>query len=131
MRDGRRKMMESRVCSATLVALGTLLASSAPAQDVADRIWSGGPVLTMNDAAMRAEAVAEKDGRILGVGTEEEVMKLGGPDTQVIDLAGRTMLPGFVDAHGHMFLGGFQALQVPDVLYGRCPVRRLGRAIDH
>lgn len=37
-------------------------------------------------------------------------MKLRGPDTQMIDLAGRTMLPGFIDAHGHMFLGGFQAL---------------------
>ena len=80
------------------------------AADQADRIWSGGPVLTMNDDAMRAEAVAENDGRILGVGTEVEVMKLRGPDTQMIDLAGRTMLPGFVDAHGHMFLGGMQAL---------------------
>ena len=80
------------------------------AADQADRIWSGGPVITMNDAAMRAEAVAEKDGRILGVGSEEEVMKLRGPDTQLIDLAGRTMLPGFVDAHGHMVMGGLQAL---------------------
>ena len=80
------------------------------AEDQADRIWSGGPVLTMNDDAMRAEAVAENDGRILGVGTEVEVMKLRGPDTQMINLAGRTMLPGFVDAHGHMFLGGMQAL---------------------
>jgi predicted amidohydrolase YtcJ len=80
------------------------------AADQADRIWSGGPVLTMNDDAMRAEAMAEKDGRILGVGTEAVVMKLRGPDTQMIDLAGRTMLPGFVDAHGHMFLGGMQAL---------------------
>ena len=80
------------------------------AADQADRIWSGGPVLTMNDDAMRAEAVAEKGGRILGVGTEAEVMKLRGPDTQMIDLAGRTMVPGFVDAHGHMFLGGMQAL---------------------
>jgi len=80
------------------------------AADQADRIWTGGTVLTMNDAAMRAEAVAEKDGRILGVGTADEVMKLRGSDTQVIDLAGRTMLPGFVDAHGHLFIGGFQAL---------------------
>ena len=80
------------------------------AADQADRIWSGGPVLTMNDDAMRAEAVAENDGRILGVGTEVEVMKLRGPDTQMIDLAGRTMLPGFVDARGHMFIGGMQAL---------------------
>jgi len=90
-----------------LIALGTPLCIAA---DTANRIWSGGTVLTMTDAAMRAEAVAEKDGRILGVGTEQEVMKLRGSDTQVIDLAGRTMLPGFIDAHGHMFMGGFQAL---------------------
>jgi predicted amidohydrolase YtcJ len=80
------------------------------AADQADRIWFRGPVITMDDAAMRAEAVAEKDGRILGVGAEEEIMKLRGPDTQLIDLAGRAMLPGFVDAHGHMVMGGLQAV---------------------
>jgi predicted amidohydrolase YtcJ len=97
------------IVSISLATLAQAAPFSVAAQD-ADRIWSGGPVITMNDAAMRAEAVAEKDGRILGVGTEEEVMKLRGRNTQVIDLAGRTMLPGFVDAHGHMFLGGMQAL---------------------
>jgi hypothetical protein len=97
------------IVSISLATLAQAAPFSVAAQD-ADRIWSGGPVITMNDAAMRAEAVAEKDGRILGVGTEEEVMKLRGRNTQVIDLAGRTILPGFVDAHGHMFLGGMQAL---------------------
>jgi len=87
-----------------------LLASVGFAADQVDRIWSGGIILTMNDAAMRAEAVAEKDGRIIGVGSSDEVMKLQGPDTRMIDLGGRTMVPGFVDAHGHMFLGGMQAL---------------------
>jgi len=102
--------LKSRVLCTALVVCGAVSSSTALAQDVADRIWSGGTVITMNDGAMRAEAVAEKDGLILGVGTEAEVMKLRGPDTQVIDLAGNTMLPGFVDAHGHMFIGGFQAL---------------------
>jgi predicted amidohydrolase YtcJ len=76
----------------------------------ADRIWTGGPVLTMNDAAMRAEAVAVRDGRIVAVGTTADVMKLRGAATTVTDLGGRTMVPGFVDAHGHIFLGGLQAL---------------------
>ncbi len=80
------------------------------AADQADHIWSGGTILTMNDAAMRAEAVAERDGRIIAVGSTADVMSHRGDDTQMIDLAGRTMLPGFVDAHGHMFLGGVQAL---------------------
>ncbi len=77
---------------------------------VADRIWRGGPILTMVDGAMRAEALAEKDGIILGVGALDEVMAFEGPETQIIDLVGRTMIPGFVDAHGHVFMTGIQAL---------------------
>ena len=82
-------------------------AAAAPA---ADRIWSGGPILTMNDAAMKAEAVAEKGGRIIAVGAAADVMRHKGPQTRMIDLAGRAMLPGFVDAHGHVMGGGIQAL---------------------
>ena len=59
---------------------------------------------------MRAEAVAEKDGKIVAVGSKADVMKLQGTSTKVIDLAGRAMIPGFVDAHGHIFMGGIQAL---------------------
>jgi predicted amidohydrolase YtcJ len=77
---------------------------------VADRIWTGGPILTMVDDAMRAEALAEKDGTILAVGATDMVMAFAGPDTEIIDLAGRTMIPGFVDAHGHVFMTGIQAL---------------------
>ncbi|MEX1308962.1 MAG: amidohydrolase [Candidatus Sulfomarinibacteraceae bacterium] len=87
-----------------------VLSGGVSAQEPADRIWSGGTILTMNDAAMRAEAVAEKAGRIVAVGDDKDVMAFKGPDTEVIDLEGRTMLPGFVDAHGHVFMGGLQAL---------------------
>lgn len=64
----------------------------------------------MNDAAMRAEAVAEKAGKIIAVGSSDDVLALRGPETEVMDLAGRTMVPGFVDPHGHIVLGGLQAL---------------------
>ena len=97
------------VCVAAL-ALCMVVAAPVSAQHAADRIWSGGPILTMNDKAMRAEAVAEKDGKIVAVGGAASVMKLKGPETQLIDLKGRTLLPGFVDAHGHMMGGGLQAL---------------------
>lgn len=80
------------------------------ASTVADRIWTGGPILTMVDDAMRAEALAERGGKIIAVGSLQNVMALKGPETQVIDLAGRTMIPGFVDAHGHVFMTGIQAL---------------------
>lgn len=76
----------------------------------AERIWSGGTVLTVNDKAMRAQAVAERGGRIVAVGTREQVMKLRGRATQLIDLKGRTMVPGFIDSHGHVMGGGLQAL---------------------
>ncbi|WP_159089095.1 amidohydrolase family protein [Tateyamaria sp. Alg231-49] len=77
---------------------------------IADRIWTGGPILTMDDKQMRAEALAEKDGVIVGVGKADDIMKLRGPSTEMIDLAGRAMIPGLVDAHGHVFMTGIQAL---------------------
>ncbi|MEM6462238.1 MAG: amidohydrolase [Pseudomonadota bacterium] len=86
------------------------VSANAVAQDAAGRIWIGGPILTMNEAAMTAEAVAERDGRIVAVGAEAAVMALRGEETEVIDLQGRALLPGFVDSHGHVVLGGLQAL---------------------
>jgi len=86
------------------------LPANGPTVQTADRIWRGGPILTMVDQAMRADAVAEKDGVIIAVGPEAEVSAHRGPRTEVIDLAGRAMVPGFVDAHGHMVMGGLQAL---------------------
>jgi len=86
------------------------LAAPASAQQSAELIWSGGPILTMNDKAMRAEAVAVANGKILAVGRRSEVMKLKGPATQLVDLKGQTLVPGFVDAHGHIVVGGLQAL---------------------
>lgn len=83
---------------------------SAMAQEVADRIFTGGPVLTMNDLHPRAEAVAVKDGKIVAVGSVREVMEYSGDVTEITDLAGRALIPGFVDAHGHVMMGGMQAL---------------------
>ncbi len=96
--------------AALTVSLGGLRPAAAQEAGPADRIWTGGTILTMNDAAIRAEAVAARDGRIIAVGTVDAVMALRGPETEVIDLAGRTMVPGFVDPHGHIVLGGLQAL---------------------
>jgi predicted amidohydrolase YtcJ len=76
----------------------------------ADTIYLNGSILTIDDAHPKAEAVAVKGGRILAVGTKLEVLKSKGDATKIIDLTGKTMLPGFVDAHGHVFMGGIQAL---------------------
>jgi hypothetical protein len=102
-------MPPTRLVLSVLLAASSLAATPA-SSETADRIWSGGTILTMNDAAPRAAAIAERDGRIVAVGSEAEVMALKGPSTRMIDLGGRTLLPGFVDAHGHMMMGGLQAL---------------------
>ena len=64
----------------------------------------------MNDKAMRAEAVAVANGKIIAVGKRANVMQLRGPKTQLVDLKGQALVPGFVDAHGHIVVGGLQAL---------------------
>ena len=87
-----------------------LCAGTVSAQDVADTIYLGGPVLTMDDSAPRAEAVAVRDGRITAVGAEQQVMSWRGDSTRVVDLEGAALLPGFVDAHGHVAAVGLQAM---------------------
>jgi len=95
---------------AAAFAAGMAISAPALAQQTADSIWSGGPIVTMNDKAMRAEAVAVAGGKILAVGKRSDVMRLKGPTTQLIDLQGRALVPGFVDAHGHVVIGGLQAI---------------------
>lgn len=90
--------------------LGLLLAPMAVLAQSAQTIYSGGPILTMSDAAPRAEAVAVRDGRILAVGSLADVEAHAVAATDRVDLAGRALLPGFVDGHGHVTLVGFQAL---------------------
>jgi predicted amidohydrolase YtcJ len=69
--------------------------------EAADLILSGGTILTMEAAQPRAEAIAIAGGCIVAVGSTAEVMAHAGPQTRHVDLQGRTLLPGFIDAHGH------------------------------
>ena len=70
-------------------------------QRYADVVISGGPVLTMDASRPRVESVAIRDGRIVAVGSSEELEGLVGSGTESVDLDGRTLLPGFIDAHMH------------------------------
>ena len=69
----------------------------------ADRIIHGGPIVTVNPRQPSADAVAVADGRIVAVGTKADVLRLAGPRTQLTDLGGRTLVPGFIDGHSHFF----------------------------
>ena len=77
-----------------------------------DLVLLGGNVLTMDGKDSRAEAVAISGGRLEAVGANDEVSKLVGPDTEVVHLAGRTVIPGFVDPHNHFSLTTFQPVSV-------------------
>lgn len=72
----------------------------------ADMIVTGAKVLTMDAGRPRAEAVAVAGGRIVAVGSDAEIMALAGPATRVIEAGGRSLLPGFVESHLHLVLGG-------------------------
>jgi len=71
-----------------------------PAEGV-DVIFTDGNIITMDDAAPHAQAIAIRGERIVAVGTNDEVGELAGPATQRINLEGRTVVPGFIDAHQH------------------------------
>ncbi len=77
-----------------------------------DMIITGARVLTMDKVLPRAEAVALAAGRIVAVGSDAEVMALAGPQTRVIAAGGRTLLPGFVESHLHLVLGGNELTQL-------------------
>jgi predicted amidohydrolase YtcJ len=74
----------------------------------ADVVFSGGTIMTMDSAAPSAEAVAIRDGRIVYVGTEAGAQALIGTRTTLVPLAGRTLLPGFEDAHIHPVSSGVE-----------------------
>ena len=77
----------------------------------ADLVFTGGTVFTADAALTLAEAVAVKDGRIAWVGPAAEAAEHVGPATRVLELEGRTVLPGFQDAHCHPAEGGVESLK--------------------
>jgi predicted amidohydrolase YtcJ len=84
--------------------------ATAPGSNTASMYYNG-DILTMEgDSATYAEALVVKDGKILFVGPKEEAMKVAGEGHTMMDLNGQTLLPGFIDAHGHVFASGIQAL---------------------
>ena len=67
----------------------------------ADLVMTNGRIATMDAAGSFAQALAARDGRIVALGNNAEVKALIGPETKVVDLGGRTAIPGIVDSHNH------------------------------
>lgn len=90
-----------------LIPLILLIAGSGcTSKQDSTKIYVNGTVLTMNDAQPTAEAVAVRDGKILAVGSRAEVEQAAGAGAEVVDLNGKTLMPGFIDSHSHLALMG-------------------------
>jgi predicted amidohydrolase YtcJ len=72
-----------------------------------DLLFLGGPVITMDAARTRATAVAVSGQRVLAVG-HDDLLDLAGPETEIVDLRGKALLPGFQDAHVHAVYAGVE-----------------------
>ncbi len=84
------------LCMLQLCVLLVACSSEGP-----DRIFFGGPILTVDSEDKVAAALAVRDGRILAVGSEADVLSLRTGRTEMVDLQGRTLMPGFIAAHEH------------------------------
>src|SRR5690242_21937633 len=89
-----------KLLASTLVffAVPLLAMAQAPAPDL---ILVGGKIITIDAHDSSAEALAVTAGRISAVGPSAQVRALAGPQTRVIELAGRTVIPGLIDSHIH------------------------------
>ena len=99
--------MQTLHAATTLMTIGLgLLTGQAHCSQTpaADRVLTGGPISTLSVSAPEVRALAMRDGLITAIGSEEEIARTIGPDTEVIALEGRRVVPGFIEGHGH-FLG--------------------------
>lgn len=112
-------MLDSVCGRLTVLGLATLLAACA-GPEPADLVFVGGSVVTVTSQGV-AEGLAIRGERIVAVGDESEVRRLIGPDTRVVELSGRSVIPGLADNHFHSIGGGpgvdlSRARSVEDVL---------------
>jgi len=89
-----------QVLTAVVMLVGLIRPALAAAQG-ADTVLINGKVLTVDREFSTREAIAIRDGRIVAVGTTADVRKLAGAQTRIIDLQGKTVIPGLIDSHLH------------------------------
>jgi len=94
------------ICRYSVFAVVGLLLSGCASKEpavVADTLYFGGPIVTVNGAQPSAKAVAVKDGKILAVGAKAKLEKAHKhAATKMVDLAGRTLVPGLIDGYAHV-----------------------------
>lgn len=100
--------LRSLLVSTCALASASGLAAAAPVEGPADLVVTNAAVWTGAADAPSATALAARGGRIVAVGSDADVRPIVGPNTQVLDLGGRRVVPGFYDSHVHLLMGGLQ-----------------------
>lgn len=98
-----------------MICLTITIISCSPGEK-ADSIYFNGSIYTVDESNPQVEAVAVKDGMIMAVGSKSDIMKLQGDETEMVDLNGQTMTPGFIESHAHMMGVGYNKLEL-DLMY--------------
>ncbi len=102
--SSRRQFLKSGVALAGATGLLPLLAGAETAGEI-PIVFTGGTILTVDSDFSEAEAIAIRGNKILAVGTHSEVSAIAGENANFVDLEGRSILPGFIDAHTHVVAG--------------------------
>lgn len=95
-----------------ILLLLILTAISCSTKPYADKIFINATIYTMNANQPTAESVAVANGKIIYVGDKDEALELQGEKTEVVDLQGGTMTPGFIESHGHLMALGYNLLEL-------------------
>src|SRR3954449_493493 len=90
-----------------------------------DLVLTNGKILTMDEQSSIVEALAVKDGRILAIGTKGSITALISPRTRVLDLAGKTAIPGLIDTHAH-----FKAAGLSEYVVNMSRAKSVAEALD-
>lgn len=96
-----KPLLDSRLRFGAALLACALSTVHAETPAAAESVFLNGNVLTLDTSGAVVQAVAVRDGRILATGSDAQIRKLAGPHTKVVDLQGRTVLPGFIDGHVH------------------------------
>src|SRR6267154_2235615 len=98
-------MFERATIPTILFTLAIAVGAPARAQP-ADTVLLNGRIATLDASSSIVEAIAVRDGKIAATGSSEQIRSLAGPQTRIVDLAGRTVIPGLIDSHIHAIRAG-------------------------
>ncbi len=121
LKAGRRQFVGYAVSAGAAAAASLIPSFPAIAASGAEIIFRNGAIYPMTAARVPAEALAIGRGRILAVGSDAEVAAITGPATRIVDLQGRTVLPGLIDPHHHTVLAALLSDVLINVGYAKYP----------